>query len=55
MIGVVADGTKSARMLAEFGYTGSQVTKEVHDILGCFGVFKWIPVVLRRLRPRRTM
>lgn len=55
MIGVVADGTKSARLLNEFGFTSAQVTKDVHDILGHVGVLKWIPTVLRLLWPRRTI
>lgn len=55
MIGVVADGTKSAKLLNEFGFTSAQVTKDVHDILGHTGVLKWILPVLRRLWPRRTM
>ncbi|ELP34139.1 Clp protease N-terminal domain-containing protein [Rhodopirellula baltica] len=54
MLGVVADGTHSAKLLADLGVTEAQVIREVHSILGHVGVLKVIPAVLRRLFPRRT-
>jgi len=42
LIGVVADGTKSATLLASVGLTRSVVTKEVHDILGHGLGLQWL-------------
>ena len=55
LIGTAADGTKSNRLLADLGLSQTAVTKEVHDILGYFGLSKRIAGWLRRLRHRRTI
>lgn len=54
MIGVVASSTKSAKLLAELGFTRSVVRKEVRDILGHFGILDAIVGWIRKMRGRRT-